>query len=114
MRVSFAGPILKVSKDGDESEFTAGNSHPVEHAAIAHDSNNPSQLQPFNIVQPPKKAKFRKMVNKIRAVNTFKNKQVTDAVQFMLFVPQCYRTVCGTMLITLLCPSSLASHTTLT
>lgn len=82
MRVSFAGPMLNISRDGAENKRTSVSGHPVKHPASSLDTKSPSQLQPSTTVQSPQRAKFRKMVNNIRAVNAVKNKQVRDALQF--------------------------------
>jgi hypothetical protein len=69
MRVSFAGPGTKTLRASDfRFEATAA---PLQRTSKCQDESEP---------QPPQRAKFRNMVNMIRAVNGFKTEKVLSDV----------------------------------
>lgn len=76
MRVPCVGVCTQEPSGSEAPELDAVTGHVLDQNAGMRGAC-PSELGTSSAEQPPQRAKFRKMVNKIRAVNTFKNnKQV--------------------------------------
>lgn len=82
--VSFAGPVTKESRDSENLEPYSGIEPPLLQQSAGSHSGSASQDQQTAAVPPPQRAKFRNMVNKIRAVNNFQTKQVINALYVAL------------------------------